>query len=169
MNKAHKVKFIKGVDANQMLVKKLVYNFLRDGKITTTTQKAKVVKSEVDSFVHKVKADKREVRTKLASFQKEKIQEIIDGIKSMEDRHGGYIRIIKLEDRLGDGAKMTKVEWATPYNIVKAEEITTNAKSELTPSVSDVKEAEIVKSSDVETRLIAPVRDKKIKRNKKNY
>lgn len=112
MKNVHKVKFVHGRDANQALVKKLVFNFLVYGKLETTVTKAKVLKSRLDSLIYRVKNDKnlnKKVMYKnLNTLLMNKLRETADGL---DNRVGGYVRMVKTGTRVGDGAQMARIEW----------------------------------------------------------
>ena len=67
-HRVKKIKFSKGKDANEMLLKKLLSNFLIQGKITTTQKKAKAVKSGIDRIVSKSKNKTQSNKNYLLSF-----------------------------------------------------------------------------------------------------
>ena len=108
------MKFSKGKDANEMLLKKLLSNFLTQGKITTTQKKAKAIKSGIDRVVSKSKKKTQSNKNYLLSHltQKSLVTVLFDQIAPIvKTRVGGYTRIIKLGTRDSDGAEMARVEW----------------------------------------------------------
>ena len=113
-HRVKKMKFSKGKDANEMLLKKLLSNFLIQGKITTTQKKAKAVKSGIDRIVSKSKNRTQSNKNYLLSHltQQNLIPVLFDQIAPIvKTRVGGYTRIIKLGVRDSDGAEMARVEW----------------------------------------------------------
>lgn len=112
MNVAHKVKFTKGQDANQMLIKKLIFNFMQTGKLETTVIKAKLLKSKIDTLVYKVKHDKDKNKNHIYKYlDKKTMVQIRQLTEHFDDRVGGYVRLIKTRTRLGDAAPMARIEW----------------------------------------------------------
>jgi large subunit ribosomal protein L17 len=112
MNVAHKIKFTKGQDANQMLVKKLISNFLETGKVETTLIKAKLLKSKIDTLVYKVKHDKDKNKNHIYKYlDKKSMISIRQLTEHFDDRVGGYVRLVKTRTRLGDAAPMARIEW----------------------------------------------------------
>lgn len=116
----HSVKKIKvrgGKDANKMLVRKLAMNFLTSSKIVTTDKKARILKTFIERIITKAK-DRTEANKNvlLQYFPKKAIVEELFTQASavFADRTGGYVRIIKLNQRANDGAMMTQVEWVEP-------------------------------------------------------
>ncbi|GGD29726.1 50S ribosomal protein L17 [Hyunsoonleella pacifica] len=82
-------------------------------RINTTVAKAKALKKFVEPLVTKSKEDtthnRRIVFSKLR--QKEAVTELFrDVATKVADRPGGYTRIIKLGNRLGDNADMAMIE-----------------------------------------------------------
>ncbi|MBC2846626.1 50S ribosomal protein L17 [Winogradskyella flava] len=82
-------------------------------RINTTTAKAKALKQFVEPLITKSKEDtthnRRIVMSRLK--QKEVVAELFrDVAAKVADRPGGYTRIIKLGNRLGDNADMAMIE-----------------------------------------------------------
>jgi len=82
-------------------------------RINTTTAKAKALKKFVEPLITKSKNDtthsRRIVFSKLR--QKDAVTELFrDVATKVGDRPGGYTRIIKLGNRLGDNADMAMIE-----------------------------------------------------------
>ncbi|MCG2431208.1 50S ribosomal protein L17 [Aequorivita xiaoshiensis] len=95
-------------------------------RINTTVAKAKALKQFVEPLVTKSKEDtthnRRLVMAKLR--QKDAVVELFRTIApKVGDRPGGYTRIIKLGNRLGDNADMAMIElvdFNEIYNVGKA-------------------------------------------------
>ncbi|EDP72079.1 50S ribosomal protein L17 [Flavobacteriales bacterium ALC-1] len=82
-------------------------------RINTTVAKAKALKQFVEPMITKSKTDtthnRRVVMSKLR--QKDAVTELFrDVAAKVADRPGGYTRIIKLGNRLGDNADMAMIE-----------------------------------------------------------
>ncbi|WP_027138517.1 50S ribosomal protein L17 [Gaetbulibacter saemankumensis] len=82
-------------------------------RINTTVAKAKALKQFVEPMITKSKEDtthnRRIVMSRLR--QKDAVTELFrDVAKKVADRPGGYTRIIKLGNRLGDNADMAMIE-----------------------------------------------------------
>ena len=100
-------------------------------RINTTVAKAKALKQFVEPMITKSKEDtthnRRIVMAKLR--QKEAVAELFrDVAAKVADRPGGYTRIIKLGNRLGDNADMAMIElvdYNEIYNAGKKEKKTT--------------------------------------------
>ncbi|MDP5044969.1 MAG: 50S ribosomal protein L17 [Leeuwenhoekiella sp.] len=100
-------------------------------RINTTVAKAKALKQFVEPIVTKSKVDtthnRRIVMSKLR--QKDAVAELFrDVAVKVGDRPGGYTRIIKLGNRLGDNADMAMIElvdYNEIYNLGKTKKKST--------------------------------------------
>ena len=82
-------------------------------RINTTVTKAKALKQYVEPLITKAKNDSTHSRRVVFSYlrQKETIKELFGAVSSkVGDRPGGYTRIIKTGNRLGDNAEMCMIE-----------------------------------------------------------
>ena len=82
-------------------------------RIKTTLAKAKVLKSFIEPIITRSKLDSTHNRRISFSYlrQKEAVTELFSNISDkVADRPGGYTRIIKLGNRLGDAAEMCFIE-----------------------------------------------------------
>jgi len=82
-------------------------------RITTTSTKAKALKIFVEPLITKSKVDNVHNRRLCFSKLRNKlgVQILFDEIsKKVADRPGGYTRIIKLGNRMGDNASMAMIE-----------------------------------------------------------
>ena len=95
-------------------------------RINTTVAKAKALKQFVEPLVTKSKVDTTHNRRIVFSRlrQKEAVTELFKDVSvKVGDRPGGYTRIIKLGNRLGDNADMAMIElvdYNEIYNAGKA-------------------------------------------------
>jgi len=93
-------------------------------RIKTTLAKAKALRVYVEPLITKSKDDTTHSRRTVFSYlkQKEAITELFGDVATkVADRPGGYTRILKLSNRLGDNARMAFIE-LVDYN----EDYTTN-------------------------------------------
>ncbi len=82
-------------------------------RINTTVAKAKALKQYVEPLVTKSKSDTTHNRRIVFSYlrQKEAVGELFREVATkVGDRPGGYTRIIKMGNRLGDNASMAMIE-----------------------------------------------------------
>ena len=93
-------------------------------RIKTTLAKAKALRQYVEPLITKSKKDTTHSRRIVFSYlkQKDAITELFGDVSSkVAERAGGYTRILKLSNRLGDNAQMAYIE-LVDYN----EDYTTN-------------------------------------------
>ena len=88
-------------------------SLIKHKRITTTLAKAKALKKYVEPLITKSKNDTTNSRRVVFSYlqNKEAIIELFGTIsEKVAERPGGYTRIIKLGNRLGDAAEMCFIE-----------------------------------------------------------
>ncbi|MFP4092941.1 MAG: 50S ribosomal protein L17 [Cyclobacteriaceae bacterium] len=96
-------------------------------RITTTTAKAKALKRYVEPLITKSKYDTTHSRRVVFSYlqDKESSRILFDEVaEKVADRPGGYTRIIKLGNRLGDNADMCMIELVDFNDIYQTEDTT---------------------------------------------
>src|ERR1700749_35832 len=95
-------------------------SLIQHKRITTTLAKAKALRVYVEPLITKSKDDTTHSRRTVFSYLQNKdavsilFREIAEKVAS---RPGGYTRIIKMENRLGDNAEMAMIE-LVDYNTV---------------------------------------------------
>ena len=122
-------------------------------RINTTVAKAKALKQYVEPLITKAKNDSTHSRRVVFSYlrQKETIKELFGAVSSkVGDRPGGYTRIIKTGNRLGDNAEMCMIE------LVDFNDVYTNGKDKKKTktrrrkkSTAKVKETPVVEDAQV--------------------
>lgn len=127
MRHGKKVKSLgrKTAHRNAML-SNMANSLIEHKRINTTVTKAKALQQYIEPLVTKSKEDtthnRRLVFVKLK--QKEAVAELFRTVApKVGDRPGGYTRIIKLGNRLGDNAEMAMIEFVDfneLYNAAKA-------------------------------------------------
>ncbi len=93
-------------------------------RITTTVAKAKALRKYVEPLLTKSKTDTTHSRRVVFSYlqNKESVKELFDDVSDkIAARPGGYTRIIKTGNRLGDNAEMCIIE-LVDYNELMLEE-----------------------------------------------
>src|SRR5579862_1053041 len=99
-------------------------------RITTTLAKAKALRVYVEPLLTKSKNDTTHSRRTVFSYLQDKdaVSELFRDIApKIASRPGGYTRIIKMENRLGDNAEMALIE-LVDYNTVYTKDVATTAK-----------------------------------------
>jgi large subunit ribosomal protein L17 len=82
-------------------------------RITTTVAKAKALRKYIEPLLTKAKLDSTHSRRTVFAYlqNKESVQILFDEVaQKIANRPGGYTRIIKLQNRLGDNAAMCMME-----------------------------------------------------------
>lgn len=96
------------------LIKNLLNSLILHDKIKTTETKAKEIRPVMERMVTRAKIDslhnRREAMKKLPTKKAvKKLYEVIG--PKYKNRKGGYLRIVKMVERKGDGAKMAIIEF----------------------------------------------------------
>ncbi|MBT3621897.1 MAG: 50S ribosomal protein L17 [Flavobacteriales bacterium] len=138
-------------------------------RIKTTLAKAKALRVYVEPLISKSKVDTTHSRRTVFSYlkQKEAITELFGDVAAkIADRPGGYTRILKLSNRLGDNAQMAFIE-LVDYN----EEYTTDkpkrkkarrAKSKKVEAVAPAVEEAVVVEEAPKTEEVAEVKAEEV-------
>ncbi|MCK5062224.1 50S ribosomal protein L17 [Candidatus Parcubacteria bacterium] len=97
----------------ELMLRNLASSILIYEKVNTTEAKAKAVRSLVEKSITIAKKNDLTSRRKLISLlpQPNAIKKLMEVLgKRYNDRKGGYTRIVRLNNRQGDGAKMVQIE-----------------------------------------------------------
>lgn len=156
------------------LMSNMAISLIQHKRITTTLQKAKALRIYVEPLITKSKTDTTHSRRTVFSYLKDKETVAIlfrEVSEKVADRPGGYTRIVKLANRLGDNAEMAIIE-LVDYNDVytkgaaTAEKKTTRRrgggkkKTVAAPEAEVVSEVEVADKSE-ETKEVEKSEDKK--------
>lgn len=113
----------------QALLSNMACSLILHKRIQTTLAKAKALKIYVEPLLTKAKNDTTHSRRTVFSYlrRKEIVAEMFSDVaEKIANRPGGYTRILKLGNRLGDNAEMCIIElvdYNTTYTEVKKEEV----------------------------------------------
>lgn len=159
MRHGKKVNHLGRTDSHRKaMLANMATSLIKHKRITTTLAKAKALRTYVEPLITKSKNDTTHSRRTVFAYLKDKdavsilFREISEKVAS---RPGGYTRIIKLENRLGDNAEMAFIE-LVDYNeiygkTVQPEKKTTrrrgSSKKKAT-STAESKEAKADKAGD---------------------
>jgi len=105
------------------LIRGLVSNLIASERIVTTVAKAKELRMYVEPLVTLAKRGDLHARRLIAGqvYGKEAVQKLFDDLAvRFKDRAGGYTRIMKSNQRLGDGAPMAFIEFLDRPNVGSA-------------------------------------------------
>lgn len=141
--KSKKITFSFGKDANKMLERKLLKNFIVNGKLTSTEKKIKFLKKSIEKIVINAKkntqATRNQISKKLADKKVEALLfEFI--LPALKDKKTGFVRAVKLNTRQSDGSKISRLEWTLPVVIEKKQEV-----KEKTPVKKATKKSQLKK------------------------
>jgi large subunit ribosomal protein L17 len=92
----------------------LVCSLIEHSRITTTIAKAKVARRYADKMVTLAKKGTLHHRRRAVAFLRHKpaVAKLFAEIgKQHGDRNGGYTRIVRVGQRMGDAAEMAILEW----------------------------------------------------------
>jgi large subunit ribosomal protein L17 len=106
-------KFNRDTDHRKALMRNLCTALLERGRITTTEAKAKELRRWVERLITQAKADDLAARRRVARdiTQPEVAERLFANLMPrLQDRPGGYTRIIRKGPRLGDAAPMVIIE-----------------------------------------------------------
>jgi large subunit ribosomal protein L17 len=95
------------------MISNMAVSLILHKRITTTTAKAKALKTFVEPLITKSKEDSTHSRRVVFGYLKDKnaVSELFREISpKIADRPGGYTRILKTGNRIGDNAEMCILE-----------------------------------------------------------
>lgn len=113
-------KFNRTASHRAALMNSLATSLLKHKRIKTTLAKAKETRGFVEALITKARKNDLHARRQIMSVvnDKEVVKELFaEIVPKIGDRPGGYTRVIKLGNRLGDAASMALIE-LVDYNDV---------------------------------------------------
>lgn len=132
----------------------LATSLFRHKKIKTTTAKAKAAKMFIEPLITKAKEDSVHAKRYVSRHIKDRavVQELFNVIvPKIGDRPGGYLRAVKLGQRLGDAADMSILELVDFNDILANKKSSKSKVKEEAPAETETAEvAEEVKDEDVQ-------------------
>src|SRR3989338_7260873 len=102
------------IKERKSLFKSLVASLIVHGKITTSVAKAKAIRGLVDKLVIKAKEGTLAGRRQIAGFLQrgDEVKKLVDDIApKFQERTSGFTRIIKTDEKKGDGSPQAIIEW----------------------------------------------------------
>ena len=150
------------------MLSNMACSLIEHKRINTTLAKAKALRKYVEPLITKSKEDKTHNRRVVFRYLREKDASSVpfrDVAPKMNNSPGGYTRIIKLNNRLGDNAEMAMIE-LVDFNELLTKDQTTKKKSRrrggkkssnATAKVSEnIEEAVIVEETPAEVKEVKP-------------
>jgi large subunit ribosomal protein L17 len=139
-------------------------SLIKHKRITTTLAKAKALRVYVEPIITKSKNDTTHSRRTVFAYlqDKEVVTELFrDVAAKVASRPGGYTRIIKLNNRLGDNAEMALIE-LVDYNEVYGKDTAAADKKTTRRGRSRAKKADAPATTETEVKEeAAPVAEAK--------
>lgn len=105
------------------LMRSLATSLLKHKRIKTTVAKAKETRGFVEALITKAKKNDLATKKHIMQFIKDKatVKELFSEIiTKVGDRPGGYTRVVKLGNRMGDAAQMAIIELVDYNDVVTA-------------------------------------------------
>jgi len=118
--RSKKISFRFGKDANKMLQRKLVKNFITYGNLTSTEKKIKFLRNNIEKIITYAKKNTQATRNLINRkiHDKKVISILFKNITPVfENKTSGFVKITKLKVRDSDGSKIAKLEWSIPVII----------------------------------------------------
>lgn len=135
------------------LMANLAIALIKEGRIKTTLAKAKALRPFIEKLITLAKrgtlADRRLASSRIRS--KEAVQILFnDKVSEFKDRPGGYTRIYKLGNRIGDAAEMALIELIPAADEGYGKKKKKGKKTAKKKVASEAVEAEVVEAVEAE-------------------
>ena len=152
------------------MLSNMACSLIEHKRINTTLAKAKALRKYVEPLITKSKEDTTHNRRVVFRYLRDKEASSVlfrDVAPKINNRPGGYTRIIKLNNRLGDNAEMAMIE-LVDFNELLTKDQTTKKKSRrrggkkpsnvTTKSTDNIEEAVIVEETPAEIKDVKSVK-----------
>lgn len=148
------------------LMNSLATSLLKYKRIRTTLAKAKEARKHIESLITKARKNNLHSRRHVMRFIKDKevVKELFNEIISkIGDRPGGYTRVVKLGNRMGDAASMAILELVDYNDVItkKAEEHKEKKEAKKEAKKEKEKTAEAEKTAEEEAKETKSKKKKK--------
>ena len=157
MRHGKKVNHLGRTDSHRKaMLANMATSLVKHKRITTTLAKAKALRKYVEPLITKSKNDTTHSRRTVFAYLKDKEAVTIlfrEISEKVANRPGGYTRIIKMENRLGDNAEMAFIE-LVDYNEIYGSKAATEKKATRRRG-SSKKKADTTEEAPVETDVTA--------------
>jgi len=113
-------KFKRTINQRKALFRGLITSMILNEQIRTTEAKAKSIKADVEKIITigKKKSSNAEIELYKKIPNKEAVEKVIKTLGPLfSNRPGGYTRIVRLENRLKDNAKMVLLQFVEKAEI----------------------------------------------------
>ncbi|MEQ9229568.1 MAG: 50S ribosomal protein L17 [Cyclobacteriaceae bacterium] len=145
----------------EAMLSNMASSLIKYKRINTTVAKAKALRKYIEPIITKAKSDTTHSRRMVFSYlqDKESVQELFGSVaEKVANRPGGYTRIIKMGNRLGDNADMCMME-LVDYNELLLQETTAkkSRRSRRGGKKSETAKVEAAPVEEVVAEEVAPV------------
>lgn len=140
------------------MLSNMACSLIKHKRITTTVAKAKALKKYVEPLITKSKNDTTNSRRVVFSYLQDKfvVTELFKDVsQKIGDRPGGYTRIIKTGNRLGDNAEMCFIELVDYNENMAKEKVAKKAPRTRRSRKSSTEDAPVT----AEAKATAPVKE----------
>ena len=146
----------------QAMLSNMAASLILHKRIKTTLQKAKALRVYVEPLINRSKDNTTHSRRIVFGYlqNKEAVTELFRNIADkVADRPGGYTRILKIENRIGDNAEMCYIELVDyNENMLKTTETKKTAtrrsrRSSGKPTTGEAPKTEVLKKEDLKTEV----------------
>jgi len=155
MRHGKKVNHLSRTDSHRRaMLANMASSLILHKRITTTLAKAKALRVYVEPIITKSKDDTTHSRRTVFSYlQNKEVVSILfrDIAAKVADRPGGYTRILKMGNRLGDNASMALIE------LVDYNEVYTSGDAAAEKKTTRRRGSKAKKSADAPAAIVAPV------------
>ena len=133
MRHGKKINHLSRTDSHRKsMLSNMASSLILHKRITTTMAKAKALRMYVEPLITKSKTDSTHSRRTAFSYLKDK--EVVamlfrEVAEKIANRPGGYTRILKLGNRLGDNASMAMIELVDFNELYTTADVTTEKKT----------------------------------------
>jgi len=157
MRHGKKINHLSRTDSHRKaMLSNMATSLVKHKRITTTLAKAKALRTFVEPLITKSKTDSTHSRRTVFSYLKDKDAVTIlfrEISEKVANRPGGYTRIIKMANRIGDNAEMAIIE-LVDYNEVYNAADSAKTEKKSTRRRGGGKKKSTVAKKDEETALV---------------
>lgn len=166
MRHGKKVNHLSRTDSHRKaMLANMASSLILHKRITTTLAKAKALRVYVEPIITKSKSDTTHSRRTVFSYlQNKEVVSILfrDVAAKVADRPGGYTRILKMGNRLGDNASMALIELVDYNEIYNAGDATAAEKKTTRRRGSKAKKSDAPAAAKAPKAEAAPVVEEEI-------
>ncbi|MCL1876955.1 50S ribosomal protein L17 [Candidatus Saccharibacteria bacterium] len=130
-------KFGRERDQRNALTRGLTRALIIHGQITTTVQKAKEIRPIAEKLITKAKVGDLSARRAVIATLGNDVATghlLVDVVAKQITRDSGYLRIVKVDNRVGDNAEMARVEFVDEIKYGEKEDVVASVAKQSKPA-----------------------------------